>query len=87
MPDKKLYKVKKAGYYLGSYIAEGKEVMMFPKQAKYGLMNGQLVDVSAKKAFKEAPKKAMPAPKKSSEYSRKRGGKYSVGGSFGGSVG
>jgi hypothetical protein len=55
-----LYRIKKAGYFIGKYYAEGTELNLNEKQAKYALMSGQLEQVGG--PSKPAPKAKKAGP-------------------------
>lgn len=87
-----LYRVKQAGYYIGKYYNEGEKLSLHEKQAKYGLMTGQIEKMPAAVEPKSVPLKAAAvgeeAPRKSKVKTRgERSTGRSVGGSFGGSFG
>ena len=76
------YKVKKAGYYIGTYYAEGTMLELNDKQAKYGVMSGQIEKVMPKSMTvkHDIPKKAAKSPER---YGKSR---KSVRSTWGGSV-
>jgi hypothetical protein len=86
--EKKWYRIRQAGYFMGTYQAEGTKLQLFPRQAKYALLSGQLEEVAGEYSQAHA-QPATPPVRKAATFPnpfRERSTGRSVGGGLGGTA-
>jgi hypothetical protein len=90
--EKQAYRVCATGYFMGTHYSEGDRIMLYPRQAKYALMSGQLEAIVMSQAeqddaHEKAMQRATPAAPVRKPFSApfgERSTRRTVGGSLGG---